>query len=643
MRDVLPVVLAVLALVAGSSSLGCAESRDPLPPGSRDADTGAIDAIFGSDAGATPPRSAEASMGDGAACLDFEDNDLNGLMDCEEQDCRSSAVSASCCVGRTDEACCTTERVDEVTGSGAAPATLHLRDQTLTTMGGTVYPGAILTTCDVRVDAAFAPIGNDSLSGYLALPSGYAPRSGYLTIEARIGLEEREVGEPAAAGFGIFSSDGLGPIARPLVAVVVSGAGREVRVVEGDRVVASRALGVGACASSMRYRLRLTPEGSYEVYAVSPGAEEPSAPPIFTGRTDPRASVRVAMFGQQRNPDTAPLAWVSDLRVIERGCDRLAPDRRPRAVLDEGAHDVTDLAIFPRFEPDPSPEADPPGYEALVLSDGHLYWMAIRSSDGGLASAVSGVPFANELRLDWPGSVRITGLAVALSHGEHQVFLAATVDGSGPAIYRTTYTPSMTAGQPGSLGAAPTRVADETMLGREGAISIDAPSALFVPIVDRVVLVGRVRFSDGHSELRILPTLAMDGEIAATPAVGRDPAGVTTQGLLRANAWSTETAFDRDEVSDPQLFEVNGVVRVLYAGRRGTRWSIGEIVASPDFTHFIPVDAEPLLAPSGDGFDALGVRAPRRVRRGGVDWLYFLGTDGTTQRVGLATQPVVSP
>ena len=99
--------------------------------------------------------------------------------------------------------------------------------------------------------------------------------------------------------------------------------------------------------------------------------------------------------------------------------------------------------------------------------------------------------------------------------------------------------------------------------------------------------------------------------------------------------------FDRDEVADPNLVVIDGVARVLYAGRRGTRWSIGSIVASPDFTHFAPVDVAPLLGPSASGFDALGVSEPLLVRRDDVDWLYFAGTDGARRGVGVARQDVL--
>jgi hypothetical protein len=65
------------------------------------------------------------------------------------------------------------------------------------------------------------------------------------------------------------------------------------------------------------------------------------------------------------------------------------------------------------------------------------------------------------------------------------------------------------------------------------------------------------------------------------------------------------------------------------------------VVASPRFDYFIPVSDTPILGPSGEGFDALGVTEPTLVTRASTSWLYFAGTDGARHSLGLAVQPVL--
>src|SRR5690606_8306498 len=117
-----------------------------------------------------------------------------------------------------------------------------------------------------------------------------------------------------------------------------------------------------------------------------------------------------------------------------------------------------------------------------------------------------------------------------------------------------------------------------------------------------------------------------------------------TAGVLRRSG--TDDGFDRDEIGAARVLDLgDGVVRIFYAGRRGTRWSIGALVTT-DLLHYDQAaGGEPLLGPSGAGFDALGVYSPELLASpvaGGIAQLtmYYTGSAGTVSSLGLATQSI---
>lgn len=575
-------------------------------------------------------------VGGRESCLDFTDNDGNGVADCDDPACVHPAVNAACCVGSTARVCCDADTETTVTASLSPVPTLSFEGVALSAVRGTVYAGEGLPqTCEVPVEAAFAPIGTDTTYGLLAVPRTVAPQIHHLEVRARIGVDVPVDGHVAAAGFGLFTEQGLGALARPLLAVVASATTNDVRVIMGDRVIASAPLPEGPCGRSHEHVLELTPEGAFRIRRRAPGTDTWDPDFDVRGAYDVSADARVAIFGQQRNPEALPEAWVSNLTVTRHGCDRLAPHRQSTPVVAAtDGQDVTGFAVFPRDD-------EATQHEALVVSGQQLHWMSVQSARGGLVSRAPANPFADNIQPTWPGIQRLRDVTVVLHGGVHRVFLAVSDDAAGETfrIVETTYSPGATASVPGTLGATVTDLLTATAFA--GGVSVDGPTARFVSAIGQLVLVVRVRYADGHTELRVAPSLASSDFEAAPSTSGRDAAGVTTDGLVRANAAQSAEAFDRDEVATPQLVELEGVVRVLYAGRRGTRWSLGSIVASPGFTHFLPVGAEPSLAPSGAGFDALGVSTPQFVRRGDTDWLYYAGSDGARRGIGLATQPAL--
>jgi len=616
----------------------------------------AASADAGIDAGSAPART-EASFGDtvaGDACFNFADDDMNGVADCADPTCASPTVNIACCVASTARDCCVAPATDTVQPRGlcASAGTQCLevdRTELLPTLGD-VYPAALLPgTCSVTPGLGFAPIGTDTSHGYLPLPDTYDPAAAYITITGRIGVADVMDPRVAAAGFGLFAPQGLGAIARPLVGIAASATSDDLRVIVGDRVVATADLSTETCGRSWDYQIRLTPMGGFEVYGRAPGADPADTSwgeRIAGGSYDVVREARVAMFGQQPNPMSGgPTAWVSDLTVGQSGCDLLAPARRRDAIVPAGTtHDVTGISVFPR---DASITT---AYEALVTSGDQVYWMSARTVDGVLVSgAGSGDPFAFNIQpASWTGYARFQDIEVLLDGGTHHVFVAAAPAGDPSfRILHAEYVPAAGPG-PGVLSAVTNLLSadefDDTMAGLD-AVSVDGVTALRRTGGVGIILAVRVRYADGTTAIRIAPETVLDTaagfESASPPVVGRGADGTTTDGLVAASQTREPTAFDRDEVADPQLVEEGGVVRVLYAGRRGTRWSLGMIVASPDFTHFAPADRAPFLGPSGSGFDALGVTEPFLVRREGFDRLYYAGSDGARRSIGLATQPVV--
>jgi len=109
----------------------------------------------------------------------------------------------------------------------------------------------------------------------------------------------------------------------------------------------------------------------------------------------------------------------------------------------------------------------------------------------------------------------------------------------------------------------------------------------------------------------------------------------TPYGVVRANRQADVFSFDRDEIGALGTVVLRGATRVYYAGRRGTRWTIG-VLASSDGSNWNAPPGGPVLAGSDRGFDALGVQDPGVDVVDGVVHLYYSGNDGMRTRIGVA-------
>lgn len=570
------------------------------------------DALTLADTGFEPPDRFEV----GDRCLNLRDDDENGLRDCQETGCQSSAVPA-CCVGVLSQACCGAESSPAAVTACTAAGCLSFEGQPLPLVHGRAFDVAP-SACDPAVTRAFGPIGDATNHGRAILPHVYSATTRFITIDATVHADETT--DLAAAGFGIFNAQDSGPRLTPVLAVVISASTNELRVLEGDRVVATSDLSdlaTDACARTLQLRLVLAPSGTYTLYRVaSSGMTQ-----LESDRFDPSPSVRVAMFGQQPNPLGNPdAAWVGGLTVSTRACDALLPARTSTPALSDAAHDISGFSIYRVGD----------SHHALVASEGQLYWFGVNSSTGAFASGSSTTLFANPIA--FPGTV--TDIDVFESGSGLKAVLAVT----DPA----TMVSRLVLAEVNDRSSATTLTNPQDLLNPSVETtdafvtfqSVDSPSV----VNDRGVLRVAFRaFEGARSSLRMTTlntsTFARGEDTTGTALAN----GMPVTGLLHAPS-GTVDAFDRDEVADPELYVQGGVLRILFAGRRGTRWSLGTIVASDNVTSFAPTASEP-VGPSGTGFDALGLMDPEFITVMDADRLYYLGSDGVRRSIGLATQP----
>jgi hypothetical protein len=138
--------------------------------------------------------------------------------------------------------------------------------------------------------------------------------------------------------------------------------------------------------------------------------------------------------------------------------------------------------------------------------------------------------------------------------------------------------------------------------------------------------------------------LAKEGGHAIGIYVGSDPtmpftrhAGVLETDTLRDG--TADSGFDADEIGSPSIRVVDAAYHLYFAGRRGTRWGIG-VWTSGELVYWRHVSATAaILGGDGDGFDRLGVRDPEILAEGAETRLYYVGGDGESERLGVASRP----
>lgn len=582
---------------------GCDGADSWMPPHTgRDAASPSVDAgtMVSTDGGsrsdAAPGSRSEFNPDDGlaeatASCFNGVDDDGDGLSDCEDRSCRTNVPA--CCVGVSDPLCCTASDAvvvplggceGDVTGCEALTA--------LTEPFGAPGP-RVQRWEDIP---AFVPGGATSDSGLL-LRKALDARTETITLEATI------VGSRGARDAADFVALGLVDAERaseltqvtPAVALMVSANRGEVSLALAGEVVLRWPWMEGLPST---YALSVQPDGAIELRREGERL----------GRATLRLErpLRAVLYGRSTNlgPTDPPPVRVLALSLRAAACD--------------------------------APSALDAIREPVLPATGESGWEDVRRVGAPSIARWTNAEGLPEERM----AVEIDG-AIFLARRD------ASGTPSGWALTSAFDAPAL-ASPHGAIGD-PALVWDGERLGlwfstEEGAVG-------WVRALE-----GEERFAWDEVELRFTPARARFSDPAPYSHAGLDflalrvdEAGKSRIAVYRQDGTHIDDvreqgtdlfAFDRDEVGAPAVVTTaDGVVRMYFAGRRGSRFSIGVLVSPDGVLWREPSDGAQVLSASGIGFDALGVHDPAPVLEGEELHLYYTGLDGTHARVGLARGP----
>lgn len=600
-----------LALVAGCRA---GDGADRSEAGEIDGGAGVFDDVGRSDARGVDAPPAPPDDRTEADCFDFADDDGDLAPDCADPGC---GVAAICCALGSDAPGCCGGGAFEPLELGACPA-----GPAAACLGTATSFGAMAVSLDAddacaptEVPVALVPAVSPNADSGLLLPDVLDPRVSRITLRFTLGRAGAGLGRAAV---GLVEDGSVGARVLPLVAVErTEGA---VRLMVGEAEVARA--GVDGC--DVAVELEIQPSGSYRVSGGSLTS---------TGVLALPDRARVVIYGRQGD---AARAWVSGVEVRRDVCTRIAPERSAAPVLMGAPSD----AVVGRLS---VARAVPEAFgRAVVELDGDIL-PATEIAGGIRVDGLSNplVPVGSPAAgADWALGASDPQL-VAVSGGFLLLFAGLDEDGSS-AIFAQRFGPALDAPQP---ARAVLRSIDAVIGG--GVTGIDAP-AYFQDDAGRQFLFFRATLAD-RTELRFVEidapldtALAESRDIDPTAGEALYADARPAPGVVRA---SGETTLSRDEIDAPRVIALgDGVIRIFYAGRRGTRWSVGALVTT-DLRHFDDVaDGEALLSGSGAGFDALGALHPEPVRVGPADraelLLYYTGTSGLATALGLAEQAI---
>lgn len=515
---------------------------------------------------AADPPPADPSPGIGPDDADEVKSCYSESTTCSSLEC---STLPSCCTLNT--ACCAPVAVSPI------PALVDF-----TACDGTVESCELDLRAfgSVRVQAGMlAPDGMSADSG-VVIGSPIDLRVHRVTVSAT--LETTACDGPCieAAGFGFATEHVGGPLMRPIAALLASSDRRSVSFVSGDRIVASWPM----TSSSERWTLALDPAGRARVFG--PGIDQ-------AFQTMPQDGASLVAYGRNDPARPESGARIGAIETSVALCD--VPN----------AWDAREtVAIAPTTIESPSIVRESAGDVIVWASRGEIF---AADSDGTMWN--QGRPVLTGANFHDEGGVADPELV--LKDGEWNLFYTAISHNGLRSIGRAV---------------APVRgpfVADTTpVVTPDGSL---AEEALEMPTVAQVfdgrwVLVARVR-SEARTALSAF--VSPDGKLFTRME------GSLATSTERA-AGDASFAFDAHEIADPSLVIVNGAYHLFYAGRRGTRSSIG-LMLSDDLRFWRPIE-DAVLEP--DAVDRIAVRAPDAVvGEDGVVHLYFIGDDGRSLRL----------
>lgn len=602
--------------------------------------------VSATDASATDTMLPPAGLREDA-CFDFTDDDGDGASDCSDVGCRPAAIC--CAAGSDSPSCCRGGAAGGLDVGGCTTGDPAGCGDVRETFGAPSIAAGIVRddACGTTAVTGLSPGGDERSDGGVLVGDALDPTVARVRISATLGAR---LGGSAldAIGVGVTAQDEIDGRVLPLVAVLLSASDAELRVIVGDAVVSTTSVSAVsdafACgASELHVELEVSPSGTFDAALVHPSTGARLV--LGSGVVPAARTARVVVFGRGEAPGVdGPAAWLGALSIHREVCSVMSPGRDEGSMLGTGwtvsPRSVGRLTVLPER-----------GLAALLV-DGRIYAGTIDTAgsvvipDPGVANAM--------VRPIAPYAGGIDGPELVLDGSNAYLLFAGRAMPGGPSsIY------SLALGASGEVLGTAQLLVDPSALNTNAtaefseatpALSVDSP-AFFVHGGRRVLLV-RVETVDHTTELRFLERL---GGLDASGGVadGAEAAGVTrrdepdtTRWRLHANRAGDVNAFDRNEIGAAQVIDLgDGVVRVLYSGRNGTRWSIGMLL-SEDLVHFdFGAAGEPILSGDGVGFDALSVSSPEPIAitaAPGVAELrmFYVGSDGLRTRVGLASQSI---
>ena len=567
----------------------------PVPPG---ADAGA-----GADEGLRATSSGD-SMLDPASCY----GESAGEVLCDEGGC---GALPSCCVGDGD--CCAP------VAAGPLPATLPLA---VCAGGGDVQTCLAAAGVNTISFGSFRPwIDGDALH-----PGGSAADDGGLVLGDRVDLGSHRVAVAArfsrpgrTCGVGCIEGAALGFTEqmvepggenhiRPLAGLLYSGSRNDVSLLVADEVVGRWPLS----GDAERWRLTVRPTGRLTVDRGE--GDELVAEAIVA----PARSASLVLWGRSEN---GPGDGVLGARVHEVSVDTGLCDmpgawgvRRPLALGAAGVPWQPMVGGLSVAWHDGSPW--------LCLEVGGDLYLAEGAAPTTFDFADAGVPeipkpTAEDATRRWaqggledPALVRLVDRWV--------VFFTAVGDDGVQSVGRAVWID----GEAGfALDASPV-----LSPAAWGLLHLDQP-AVAVHSSGELALVARATDAEGES-LFVFRDHRVD---SWTRLESSDLPTLTS----RVNA--PLSAFDADQIARPSLFVHDGAWQLAYAGRRGTRWSIG-LMVSDDLLHWRRMGA--MLSRGQQSWNRVGVSAPAILSRPALDRveLYHLGTDGARRTPGFTAR-----
>lgn len=530
------------------------------------------------------------------ACFDGADNDGDGSGDCADISCQQNV--RSCCVGATGSTCCAdgpSETLPLATCAGPLGVCV---DASAIAVFGSPVP----RVREIAGSPAFLPGGQTTDGGALFLRE-FDPRSGVTRIEAT--LESSDVRltggqvEAVAVGFVDASQDVTVSRVAPVVGVLLSRNRAAALVIVAGETVAEWPRSDGP----VTYAVEIDPAG---VVRVSSDVETLTFP-YSVERT-----VRAIVYGRTANPDAldpAP-ARLTHIQITQERCDMPSALHRSAETVVPAPLDGAWALTHPSIERPHVLRWDEGGVSQVrmaLLVDGEVH-LAEPGADGFILLSTPGDPVLPPPTEVWA----LDGIdhpRLRRSGGVLELWFTGYADGRGT-VGRAVW--DDVAASFRVVGPVPGLVATDT-------ISYSAAAPFTFGVEELAV----ARVDDGDGQRLVL--------------YGIDAAGATERLVVHQRDGDL-FAFDRDELDAPAALEFNGVLRIYYAGRRGTRWGLG-IFATDDLVLWHrPVDGS-LFSAGQSTFDGLGVRDPSLDVVGEEVHLYYTGDDGARTRIGRAIGP----